>query len=358
MIPGFNWNNLGVALYGNPLAQWAEYFGVTALAFIPAVFSIWLWRVCRRAGTMVMHEGRRSVPWDFFMLVAVLLGMFVIGVQWTARYAPLSDVSTGKGGFHHSRHDCPVKPEPEGKVGCGQQGKHLPGIAGNDGAGDAGTPGKSAGTVRREGTETSLEMPAWVIWPESSFPISTFYRDSTGERFPGQDNVNFLSAEEEYVQAIRDRVCNFILLTGTDDIYLSDEGRVARAYNCLTVFEGDYSTAIPFAKSILVPFGEYIPMRETFPFLEKAFEASAGTAMGMNYTPGTSSNPVPVPIRPGSSVTVGVIPLVCFEDVVGSWVRRFVRPEPQVLVNVTNDGWFNRSWANEQHWRNAAFPVH
>lgn len=69
-------------------------------------------------------------------------------------------------------------------------------------------------------------MPAWVIWPESSFPISTFYRDSTGERFPGQDNVNFLSAEEEYVQAIRDRVCNFILLTGTDDIYLSDEGRV------------------------------------------------------------------------------------------------------------------------------------
>ena len=106
---------------------------------------------------------------------------------------------------------------------------------------------------------------------------------------------------------------------------------------------------------MLVPFGEYIPMRETFPFLEKAFEASAGTAMGLNYTPGRSSSPVPVPIRPGSSVTVGVIPLVCFEDVVGSWVRRFIRQEPQLMVNVTNDGWFNRSCANEQHWRNAAF---
>lgn len=112
-------------------------------------------------------------------------------------------------------------------------------------------------------------MPAWVIWPESSFPISTFYRDSTGERFPNQDNVNFLSAEEDYVQALRNGICNFILLTGTDDIYLSDEGRVARAYNCLTVFEGDYSTARPHAKAMLVPFGEYIPMRETFPFLEK-----------------------------------------------------------------------------------------
>ena len=39
----------------------------------------------------------------------------------------------------------------------------------------------------------------------------------------------------------------------------------------------------------------------------------------------------------------------------GSWVRRFARQEPQLMVNVTNDGWFNRSCANEQHWRNAAF---
>lgn len=78
-----------------------------------------------------------------------------------------------------------------------------------------------------------------------------------------------MSAEEDYVQALRNGICNFILLTGTDDIYLSDDGRVARAYNCLTVFEGDYSTARPHAKAMLVPFGEYIPMRETFPFLEK-----------------------------------------------------------------------------------------
>ena len=355
LIPGFNWNNLGVALYGNPLAQWAEYFGVTALAFIPAVFSIWLWRVCRRAGTMVMHEGRRSVPWDFFMLVAVLLGMFVIGVQWTARYAPLSDVSTGNGAFTIPVMTVQLNLSQKEKWDAANRENIYRELLETTEQGMLELQEKALERSAREGTETSLEMPAWVIWPESSFPISTFYRDSTGERFPGQDNVNFLSTEEEYVQAIRDRVCDFILLTGTDDIYLSDEGRVARAYNCLTVFEGDYSTAVPFAKAVLVPFGEYIPMRETFPFLEKAFEASAGTAMGMNYTPGTSSDPVPVPIRPGSSVKVGVIPLVCFEDVVGSWVRRFVRPEPQVLVNVTNDGWFNRSWANEQHWRNAAF---
>lgn len=355
LIPGFGWNNLGVALYGNPLAQWAEYLGVTALAFIPAVFSVWLWRVCRRAGTMIIHEGRRTVPWDFFILVAVLLTMFVTGVIWTARYSAQSAEATGDGRF--------TVPVMAVQLNLSQKEKWDPANRRNiyralldmTEQGMLDLQNRALEQAVKDGAEASLDMPAWVIWPESSFPISTFYRDATGERFSNQNNVNFLSAEEDYVQALRNGICNFILLTGTDDIYLSDEGRVARAYNCLTVFEGDYSTARPHAKAMLVPFGEYIPMRETFPFLEKAFEASAGTAMGLNYTPGCSSSPVPVPIRPGSSVTVGVIPLVCFEDVVGSWVRRFIRQEPQLMVNVTNDGWFNRSCANEQHWRNAAF---
>mgnify|MGYP005959217373 FL=1 len=355
LIPGFGWNNLGVALYGNPLAQWAEYFGVTALAFIPAVFSVWLWRVCRRAGTMIVHEGRRTVPWDFFILVAVLLTMFVVGVCWTARYSPQSAAVTGNGRLTVPVMAVQLNLSQKEKWDPANRGSIYRALLDMTEQGMLDLQNRALEQAVKNGAEASLDMPAWVIWPESSFPISTFYRDSTGERFPNQDNVNFLSAEEDYVQALRNGICNFILLTGTDDIYLSDEGRVARAYNCLTVFEGDYSTARPHAKAMLVPFGEYIPMRETFPFLEKAFEASAGTAMGLNYTPGCSSSPVPVPIRPGSSVTVGVIPLVCFEDVVGSWVRRFIRQEPQLMVNVTNDGWFNRSCANEQHWRNAAF---
>ena len=304
---------------------------------------------------MVVREGRRTVPWDFFTLVAVLLIMFVTGVLWTARYSPQSAAATGNGKFTVPVMTVQLNLSQKEKWDAANRGAIYRALLDTTEQGMLDLQNSVLEQAAKNGTEASLNMPAWVIWPESSFPISTFYRDSTGERFPNQDNVNFLSVEEDYVQALRNGICNFILLTGTDDIYLSDEGRVARAYNCLTVFEGDYSTARPHAKAMLVPFGEYIPMRETFPFLEKAFEASAGTAMGMNYTPGASSSPVPVPMRPGSSATVGVIPLVCFEDVVGSWVRRFVRQEPQLMVNVTNDGWFNRSCANEQHWRNAAF---
>jgi apolipoprotein N-acyltransferase len=52
---------------------------------------------------------------------------------------------------------------------------------------------------------------------------------------------------------------------------------------------------------------------------------------------------------------VQVIPNVCFEDTVGRLTRRFVRHEPQVIVNVTNDGWFKESEAAAQHMANARF---
>jgi apolipoprotein N-acyltransferase len=52
---------------------------------------------------------------------------------------------------------------------------------------------------------------------------------------------------------------------------------------------------------------------------------------------------------------VGAIPTVCFEDSVPRLTRRFLRLGPQVIVNVTNDGWFKQSAAAEQHFDYAKF---
>jgi apolipoprotein N-acyltransferase len=40
---------------------------------------------------------------------------------------------------------------------------------------------------------------------------------------------------------------------------------------------------------------------------------------------------------------------------VGRLVRKFTRPGPQVIINVTNDGWFKESPAAAQHFANARF---
>ncbi len=361
IIPGFGWNNLGVALYGNPLAQWAEFIGVTGLAFIPAVFGCWLWCAGRRAAIMVTNEGRRSVPWDFFGLVSVLLMMFVVGVTWISAYAPQTDLVTGQGKKMLPVMCVQLNLSQLEKWDRSNRGNIYQSLLNTTADGLEDAQMQALTQAAESGLETGFEKPAWVIWPESSFPASTFSEAATGKIFPNQDNVVFMSTDTaKYgdlftLNTIRREYGDFILLTGTDEMHVDSTGKVARAYNCLTVFEKDYDTAKIHPKVQLVPFGEYIPFRKSLPILEKAFEFSAGMAMGVNFEKGQSSSPIPVPARPGSAETIDVIPLICFEDVVGAWVRKFARPVPQVMVNVTNDGWFNQSWANEQHWRNAAF---
>jgi apolipoprotein N-acyltransferase len=94
----------------------------------------------------------------------------------------------------------------------------------------------------------------------------------------------------------------------------------------------------------LVPFGEFIPFRKEVPLFEKLL----GNLIPMDFNAGTSLEPMRVEGQPFS-----IVPLVCFEDTIGEHARRFIRPEPQVIVNVTNDNWFHESPATEMHFANA-----
>jgi len=50
-----------------------------------------------------------------------------------------------------------------------------------------------------------------------------------------------------------------------------------------------------------------------------------------------------------------IAPLICFEDTLGDLTRQFVERDAQLLVNLTNDGWFLRTAGAEQHLANAIF---
>ena len=99
-------------------------------------------------------------------------------------------------------------------------------------------------------------------------------------------------------------------------------------------------------------FGETIPFVDSLPFLKKIYEQQSGMQFGGSFTPGESLEPVP--ILAGETM-IGAIPTVCFEDSVSRLTRKFTRPGPQVIVNVTNDGWFKQSPAAAQHFANARF---
>src|SRR5207244_4700036 len=57
---------------------------------------------------------------------------------------------------------------------------------------------------------------------------------------------------------------------------------------------------------------------------------------------------------------VQVAPLICFEDTICELVRQFVlptetNPGANLLVDITNDGWFLHSAGSHQHLANAIF---
>jgi apolipoprotein N-acyltransferase len=57
---------------------------------------------------------------------------------------------------------------------------------------------------------------------------------------------------------------------------------------------------------------------------------------------------------------IRVAPLICFEDTIGELTRQFVLPSDatpgaNLLVDMTNDGWFQHSAGSHQHLANAIF---
>lgn len=123
-------------------------------------------------------------------------------------------------------------------------------------------------------------------------------------------------------------------------------GREGTFQNSAMGIYRDQKIAPLYHKQILMPFGEYIPLGEQFPWLydyvpfEAAFKAGRG--------------PTIMEFANGASVTKAA-PLICYEDVLPSLSRTAVRAGANLLVNITNDAWFGNTHAPYQHHLIASF---
>ena len=97
-----------------------------------------------------------------------------------------------------------------------------------------------------------------------------------------------------------------------------------------------------YDKIHLVPYGEYVPLRRVFFFLEKLV-----VGVG-DFIPGK----VPVPLTVGDE-KAGV--LICYEGIFPQISRSYKKKGATLLVNITNDAWFGTSSAPYQHLTMAAF---
>jgi apolipoprotein N-acyltransferase len=91
-----------------------------------------------------------------------------------------------------------------------------------------------------------------------------------------------------------------------------------------------------YDKIHLVPFGEYIPARSMFSFVETISKDVGDFHAGSEY-------------RTISILGRPVNAMICFEAVFPQIAARFARAGSQLMVNLTNDGWYGKSAAPYQH---------
>ena len=108
----------------------------------------------------------------------------------------------------------------------------------------------------------------------------------------------------------------------------------------------DGSVPYPYHKQILMPFGEFTPLKSVLPWLESIHPTP-------DFTPGNDVTVFNFSSGDGGQFTAA--PLICYEDVIPGLSRRAVQKGADILVNLTNDAWFGDSVAPYQHHMIASF---
>jgi apolipoprotein N-acyltransferase len=189
-----------------------------------------------------------------------------------------------------------------------------------------------------------------VVWPETMFrePLVTFHDDAAP--VPGQEwtRKDLEAAHKLSLDNLAESASalDASLLLGLDR---HDYGhKQVWHYNSAVLVDRSGNVVNQYDKMHPVMFGEYIPFGERFPIIYQLTPLSSGLAAGA---------------RPAAFEVDGarLAPSICFENMLPHLIRGQVLAlaeqgvEPDVLVNLTNDGWFYGSSELDLHLVNGLF---
>ncbi len=160
--------------------------------------------------------------------------------------------------------------------------------------------------------------PDLVVWPESPAP--------------------FEEADPRFQQALVSiaRTVQAPLVVGNIGSDLSGDAESSRYYNSALVVSADGTRVSRYDKIHLVPFGEYIPFQDLLSFAHKL------TGRVSSFTRGDERKVFRL-----NGHRYGVF--ICYEAVFADEVRDFARLGAEVLVNISDDGWYGDTSAPWQH---------
>lgn len=292
VFTGFGWNALGIALHGDlAFLQITDITGVAGLSFMLVLVNVTIVLTLKR---LRLEIGRHALRphYDFIGAVAVVVVIFAYGVRQVfakpGATLPLSVAAV--------QANVPVTEKRD----LVNEERIL--------------------DLHTRLSEAALALkPDLLVWPEAATPQSMY-------------------VDEKNRKAVLDLAQEF-----EGDFLL---GTVYGDFNSAVLLTQKGTAADIYHKIHLVPFGEYVPLRDSFPL----FSWIVGDLVPDDFSPGPGPRVFTMGAKP-----VKIAPLICFEDTLGDLARRFAALGAQMFVTVTNDGWFLKSAGARQHFHHAIF---
>ena len=296
----FPWGLLGYAPAENPaLLQLTTITGIYGLSFVAAAFNaLLLWSDCGAA-----EESRRRLGILGAVLVVLLL---VMGIG--PRFIPTAEA------HHLARVVQPNFPENVQYVGDWYS-EHQADLA----------------DLARLSLRAAADgqQPDLLIWPEAPAPFS--FQDPHFGPF-----ISNLASEFHYPVIV-----GVIEWKPGTELHNGAQRNAFFPYNSAAMVNETGRRAFSYDKMHLVPFGEYEPFPLIHQVVTSVSEEVGGFHKGKERAVGRFSN--------GNTFAV----FICYEAIYPGEVRAFADRGAQLLVNISNDGWFGASEAAEQHLRMA-----
>jgi len=294
---GFPWNLLGYAAYQNlALIQFAEFTGVYGVSALIVLFNAVVYTV------LFQRANWRTQGISLAVLSTILVAAWTFGsvrVKGLAQAVPAGSMKVAM-----VQGDIP------------QSIKWDPDFLG------------SSFEVYLDQSERAARMGAdLIVWPEAA--AAFFFQPD--DRYPAA-----FAADAAY----RSKLLALATSTGDAILFgapaLGVENNRAGFYNRAYLVTGDGRVAAWYDKINLVPFGEYIPLRNLLGgFVNRIVKGFGDMLAGHAQT-----------IFAFKGARLGV--LICYESVFPDLARRAVRSGADVLVNITNDAWYGESSAPYQ----------
>ena len=206
------------------------------------------------------------------------------------------------------------------------------------------------GALTREAVQ---HRPDLIVWPETMFRwgVRATDPDMTDEELESLHSAinanHWRELESQAQRALRNlsEQARADLIIGSDALD-AEPGKLSHFNSAVFVNHEARNIVGRYDKVHRVPFGEYVPLSETFPGLQHLFpfaDIAAGDGFHVFRSGGYR-----------------LVPMICFEDTVPHLVRSMVysaeeKEQVDCLVNLTNDGWFHGSAELDQHLATAAF---